>query len=215
MKKALTLFPKTALLLITSLILAACGSSSSGGSGNGGHDFTGNLIIECMDVNTSDTAPCDGVQTAAVGELGAAAFGDVLITGVYNGGDLPNGTGALGVITLLNDTPAVYNGLHVAPIFINGCGYGGLIFGDRLIESGISHEEYFGGGSCGSSLPGPNRHEITFYQNAVADTFWVDLTGMTDGGIDGWDWSSVDADVLAQGGGKPVARGKVWWNYVP
>lgn len=190
--------------------LVACGSGDGGGVGGGGV-----VKITCMDVSTNSTADCNGTSVAPKPGVRSAQTSATWLEWRADD-DCTLDQTALANIVVGNSGTGIYNGVFVAPLFINGTGDMGFIMGNRQIAGLTRHTEQFGGSWSANTLEGPNVYEITFYNGPVdMDTFAPTWNNMwTDNITYSWDWDEVDAD-MATVGLIPITRGRVHYNYIP
>ena len=202
---------KLILFIIGCMILMGCGS-------NGTVDRPNSTVkITCMDVNTDTARVCNGTSVTLKPSARAVqsnALAANWLEWTADNSTLDKATFANVIVE--NISTAIYNGVFVAPLFINGTGDMGFIMGNRQIAGLSNHTEHIGGSWSAHALEGPNVYEITFYSGPVdMGTFIPTWNGMwTDNTTYSWDWGVVDAD-MAVLGLKPITRGRVRYNYIP
>ena len=186
------------VILVATLLLAACGGSDSGSPGN---TPSGRIEVLCMDINYWADADADICNITPIEPRSGG------IVRFEDGEEMDLTKGVQTVVVLNNTTPEPYDVTYIIPAFVNGCGGGMYTEGNATVPAKGTHTVFHGEDSCGGILNSPGRREIAVYNGhfILPDFGYIWYDEWQYSFNDDWEWALVNSHV----GEAPAARGEL------
>lgn len=182
---------KNLMGMLMLILLLACGMPQE----NSQDTMYTNINIDCFSVSNSENEACK--------EISGEVFKEV----VFDSGDISIDQPVFGNFIVSNSGTEEFNGWHIVPTFINGCGGMGYITKEISIPAGFSINDMFGGATC-NALEGYQEYTVSLYEGEMPMN--QDWNSMWDDSCcnNTWDWEVLDSQF------KLKARATVRYNYV-